>query len=66
MAKIETIRPEEAAEMLGVSPETVRAWLREGKLKVGIAEQKPGKEKYNYTIFKPHFERFMLGEPGYL
>jgi len=27
------LKPEEAAEILGVNPGTVRRWLREGKLK---------------------------------
>ena len=60
--KMETLTPEEVAPMLGVSADTLRSWMRHGLIHIGIADKKDGSaEKYNYTIWRPHLERFMLG-----
>ena len=43
--KIKLLRIREAAEMLGVNPETLRRWDREGKLKA-IIISKRGDRRY--------------------
>lgn len=62
LKKMETLTPEEVAPMLGVSADTLRSWMRHGLIHIGIADKKDGSaEKYNYTIWRPHLERFMQG-----
>lgn len=63
LKKMETLTPEEVAPMLGTSPDTLRSWMRHGLIHIGIADKKDGSEgKYNYTIWRPHLEKFMRGE----
>ena len=62
LKKIETLTPDEVAPMLGVSADTLRSWMRHGLIHIGIADKKDGSDsKYNYTIWRPHLERFMQG-----
>lgn len=62
LSKMETLTPEEVAPMLGVSADTLRSWMRHGLIHIGIADKKDGSDsKYNYTIWRPHLERFMQG-----
>ncbi len=52
--KIRLIKIREAAEMLGVNPETLRRWDREGKLKA-IIISKRGDRRYK----QEDIERFI-------
>ena len=61
LEKMETLTPEEVAPLLGVSPDTLRSWMRHGLIHIGIADVKDGNTKGNYTIWRPHLERFMKG-----
>jgi hypothetical protein len=62
LKKMETLTPDEVAPMLGVSADTLRSWMRHGLIHIGIADKKDGSDsKYNYTIWRPHLERFMQG-----
>lgn len=62
LKKMETLTPDEVASMLGVSADTLRSWMRHGLIHIGIADKKDGSDcKYNYTIWRPHLERFMQG-----
>lgn len=58
---METLTPEEAAAEIGTTPDTLRSWMRHGLIHIGIADRKDGNEKYNYTIFRAHLERFKQG-----
>lgn len=63
LKKMETLTPDEVAPILGVSADTLRSWMRHGLIHIGIADRKDGSDsKYNYTIWRPHLERFMRGE----
>ena len=62
LKKMETLTPDDVAPMLGVSADTLRSWMRHGLIHIGIADKKDGSDsKYNYTIWRPHLERFMQG-----
>lgn len=52
--KIRLIKIREAAEMLGVNPETLRRWDREGKLKAVIVSTR-GDRRYK----KEDIEKFI-------
>lgn len=53
MAKrIKLLRIREAAEMLGVNPETLRRWDREGKLKAIIISKRGDRRYKNEDIEK--------------
>lgn len=63
LKRMETLTPEEVAPLLGVSADTLRSWLRHGLIHIGIADKKDASGgKYNYTIWRPHLEKFMRGE----
>lgn len=44
------IKPEEAAEILGVSPQFVRVAMQLEKLPIGVAIKLPGSSEYTYQI----------------
>lgn len=44
------IKPEEAAEILGVSPQFVRVAMQLEKLPIGIAIKLPGSSEFTYQI----------------
>lgn len=44
------IKPAEAADILGVSPQFVRVAMQQGKLNIGIAIQLPGFSSWAYQI----------------
>ena len=44
------IKPAEAAEILGVSPQFVRVAMQQGKLNIGTAIQLPGSSTWSYQI----------------
>lgn len=44
------IKPAEAADILGVSPQFVRVAMQQGKLNIGIAIQLPGSSSWSYQI----------------
>lgn len=44
------IKPAEAADILGVSPQFVRVAMQQGKLNIGIAIQLPGSSSWAYQI----------------
>ena len=50
----------EAAARLRINPETVRVWLRSGKLKGHM----PGGDKIGYRIPESEVRRVMYGNPG--
>lgn len=50
----------EAAARLRVNPETVRVWLRDGRMK-GF---RPGGDKIGWRIPQSEVERVLRGEPG--
>lgn len=63
LEKIETLTPNDVAPLLGVTPDTLRSWMRHGLIHIGIADKKDRSEgKCNYTIFLPHLKRFLNGE----
>lgn len=49
----------EAAEQLKINPETVRVWLREGKLKGNLI----GGKRSGYRIPESEVQRVLRGEP---
>ncbi len=55
--KIKLLRIREAAEMLGVNPETLRRWDRDGKLKA-IKVSTRGDRRYNIE----NIEKFIKGK----
>lgn len=44
------IKPEEAAEILGVSPQFVRVAMQLEKLPIGVAIKLPGSTEFTYQI----------------
>lgn len=48
---------EQAAEIMGVSPQTVRVGLQKGVFPFGAALKMPGSSRYTYVIYKAEFER---------
>ena len=44
------IKPAEAAEILGVSPQFIRVAMQMGQLPIGIAIKLPGSTEYTYQI----------------
>lgn len=44
------IKPAEAAEILGVSPQFIRVAMQMGQLPIGIAIKIPGSSEYTYQI----------------
>lgn|GEM_PF-1547622 len=44
------IKPAEAAEILGVSPQFIRVAMQMGQLPIGIAIKLPGSSEYTYQI----------------
>jgi len=50
----------EAAARLRANPETIRVWLRTGKLK----GYRPGGDKIGWRIPAAEVERVLRGEPG--
>lgn len=57
MASLETIRPKEAAEKLGVHVVTVRKMCAEGKFKVININE--GGKKPTYLIVKESFDEYL-------
>lgn len=49
----------EAAELLKINPETVRVWLRDGKMK----GNKIGGRRIGYRIPESEVQRVLRGEP---
>lgn len=50
--KIKLLKIREAAEMLGVNPETLRRWDREGRLKAVIISERGDRRYKKEDIFK--------------
>ena len=44
------IKPAEAAEILGVSPQFIRVAMQMGQLPIGIAIKLPGSSEYTYQM----------------
>lgn len=59
---IELVSVEQAAEELNISPAKLRSWMRHRLIHIGIADRKEDAENWNYTIFRPHLEKFKNGE----
>lgn len=59
---IELVSVEQAAKELNVSQSMLRSWMRHGLIHIGIADRKEDAENWNYTIFRPHLEKFKRGE----
>lgn len=49
----------EVAELLGHSPDTIRAGLRMGVYPFGVAFKRDGNEKWTYTIFPQKVKEFI-------
>ncbi len=48
--KENNIKPEEAAQILGVSPQFIRVAMQSGKLPIGVAIKFPGSSQFTYQI----------------
>lgn len=57
----EQISIERAAEIMGVSPQTVRVGLQKGVFPFGAAVKMPGSSRFTYIIYTAEFER-LFGE----
>lgn len=57
----EQISIERAAEIMGVSPQTVRVGLQKGVFPFGAAVKMPGSSRFTYVIYTAEFER-LFGE----
>ena len=57
----ERISIELAAEIMGVSPQTVRIGIQKGVFTFGAAVKMPGSSRYTYVIYTKEFER-LFGE----
>ena len=55
------ITVDEAARIMGVSPQTVRVGLQKGAFSFGAAVQMPGSSRYTYVIYPAAFEA-LFGE----
>lgn len=53
----EPITIEKAAEVMGVSQQTVRVGLQKGVFPFGVAVKMPGSSRYTYVIYSAEFER---------
>ena len=51
---------QEVAERLRVNPETVRRWLRQGRLR-GVM---PGGDRAGYRVAESELRRFLAGDEG--
>jgi len=58
VCNIETVTVKQAALELGVDQATVRSWMRHNYIKIGIANLKDGKTRWNYTIYRKWLEEF--------
>lgn len=54
----ETITIEQAAEIMRISPHTLRVGLQQGVFPFGVAFKKPGSNRYCYQIFPNQFYKF--------
>lgn len=61
LTPMQTLTPEEAAQEIGVSADTLRSWMRHGLIHIGVADRKDGNGKFNYTIWRAHLDRFKQG-----
>ena len=52
---------DEAAAIMGVSPQTLRIGLQKGVFPFGAALKLPGSSRYTYVIYSGEFER-LFGE----
>lgn len=52
---------EQAAEIMGVSPQTVRVGLQQGVFTFGAAFKIPGSTRFTYVIYPAEFTR-LFGE----
>lgn len=57
----EQITIERAAQIMGVSPQTVRVGLQKGVFPFGVALKMPGSSRYTYVIYAAEFQR-LYGE----
>lgn len=57
----ERISIERAAEIMGVSPQTVRVGIQKGVFTFGAAVKMPGSSRYTYVIYPAVFEQ-LYGE----
>lgn len=57
----ERISIERAAEIMGVSQQTVRVGIQKGVFTFGAAVKMPGSSRYTYVIYTKEFER-LFGE----
>ena len=58
-SNIETVTVKQAALELGVDQATLRSWMRHNAIKIGIADRKEGKQKWNYTIYRSWLNEFI-------
>lgn len=56
--------PEEAASIIGVSPNLIRLWLQQDKYDFGTYDKKVGAQAGSYTIFRHKFEKFVKNYCG--
>ena len=57
----QTVRLEEAAKILGMSPMYLRDQLRDGKMReIGFATERNG--RWRYTLYRDNIERLRNGE----
>lgn len=54
----EQISIERAAEIMGVSPQTLRVGLQKGVFPFGAAIKMPGSSRFTYVIFNKKFEEY--------
>lgn len=59
---METVNVETASAEIGVSPQTLRSWMKHGLIHIGVADKKENTDKWNYTIWRAHLDRFKKGE----
>lgn len=57
----EQISIERAAEIMGVSPQTLRVGIQKGVFPFGAAVKMPGSSRFTYIIYPAEFER-LFGE----
>lgn len=58
------MKVEDAAQRLGMNPQTLRLALQQGLLPFGIAV-KTSKNRYTYKIFPIRLERYLKGDDVY-
>ena len=57
-SNLQTVTVKQAALELGVDQATIRSWMRHNYIKIGIANLKEGKTRWNYTIYRKWLDEF--------